>query len=315
MTRFFDAGQVRAALSPVACVDAVSRAMIELSTTAREQPLRQIVPVASAKIFALMPGLLPGSGLVGAKVVTAFPAADRPDRSQHRGMVLGFDRETGVLVGVADAGEVTLIRTAAASAVATRTLARPDAATCAILGIGEQARSHIRVFAATIPLERFVVWGRDPALVAAFVADVAQDVSIPVEAVASFDAAAAQADVICTVTSASEPFLSMGQVRPGTHINAVGSSFAGPREIGADLVASSRYFVDCRPYALVAAAEFLEAKRIGMIDDAHIVAEIGEVLAGLNDGRRDDKEITLYKSLGHIAQDLAAVRCLIETVA
>lgn len=319
MSRFFDAEQVRALLDPLACARAVEGAMIALSTDASDQPLRQIVPIAPAKLFALMPGLLPdlmsAGGLIGAKVVTAFPALDRPERSQHRGLVIGFDRDTGVLTGVADAGEVTLIRTAAASAVATRALARPGFATCAILGIGEQARAHIRMFAAMFPLERFVVWGRNPAAVEAFIADVAPTVMIPLVAAQSVAAAAAQAEVICTLTSASEPILNRGDVEPGTHINAVGSSFAGPRELAVDLVADSRYIVDCRAYALVAAAEFIEAKRLGLIADEHIVTEIGHVLNGNCVGRQRQNDITIYKSLGHIVQDLAALGCLLDACA
>lgn len=258
-----------------------------------------------------MPGLLKGSGLVGAKIVTAFPSLEDPRRSQHRGLVVGFDDETGVLQGVADAGEVTLVRTAVASAVATRELARPGFNTCAILGTGEQALSHVRIFSQLFGITRFTIWGRNPDAVERFIAEAGEE-GATLQGAATVADAVADADVICTVTSASEPILKSEWVRPGTHINAIGSSFAGPREIDSALVATSRFFADCRPYALVAAAEFLDAKEQRLVDDTHIVAEIGEVIAGIKPGRCDDDEITLYKSLGHVVQDLAALRCLLD---
>ncbi|MGC5799516.1 ornithine cyclodeaminase family protein [Sphingomonas sp. NFX23] len=311
MTRFFNSDEVRIQLDANRCFAAVRSAMVDLSTISVAQPLRQIVPVAPGKVFASMPGLLKGSGLVGAKIVTAFPSLEDPRRSQHRGLVAGFDDETGVLLGVADAGQVTLIRTAVASAVATRELACPGFKTCAILGTGEQALSHVRIFSELFSITRFTIWGRNPGAVEGFIAQ-AGEVGAAIEGAATVADAVAEADVICTVTSASEPILKTEWVRPGTHINAIGSSFAGPREIDSPLVAASRFFADCRPYALVAAAEFLDAKEHGLVDDAHIVAEIGEVIAGTKPGRRYDEEITLYKSLGHVVQDLAALRCLLD---
>jgi ornithine cyclodeaminase/alanine dehydrogenase-like protein (mu-crystallin family) len=116
----------------------------------------------------------------------------------------------------------------------------------------------------------------------------------------------ADTDIICTVTSASEPILKSEWVHPGQHINVVGSSHAGPAEIDNALVARSRFFADSREGVLEQGAEFLHAKQAGLIDDSHILAEIGQVLAGTAEGRRSPDEITIYKSLGHIVQDLAS---------
>ena len=117
--------------------------------------------------------------------------------------------------------------------------------------------------------------------------------------------AVAKADIVCTVTSAPEPILKSEWVQPGTHINVVGSSHAAPAEIDNALVARARFFADSREGVLNQGAEFLRAKQAGLIDDSHILAEIGEVLAGKAEGRRSAHEVTIYKSLGHIVQDLA----------
>ena len=223
-------------------------------------------------------------------------------------MVL-FDRDSGGVACIADAGEVTEIRTAAASAVATEALARPDARTLAIFGCGAQAASHIRALTRVRRFERVLIWGRSVERARHFAGRMGQEVGIAIEAVADGREAAA-ADVICTVTSARAPVLLGDWVRPGTHVNVVGSSHAGPVEIDHALVLASRYIVDSRRSALAAAAEFLLAKEAGLIDDGHIAAEIGEVLLGRIAGRRSPEEITVYKSLGHIVQDLAAVSYL-----
>jgi ornithine cyclodeaminase/alanine dehydrogenase-like protein (mu-crystallin family) len=120
------------------------------------------------------------------------------------------------------------------------------------------------------------------------------------------------ADIICTVTGAHEPILKGAWVRAGTHVNVIGSSFAGPVEVDNDLVVRSRFIADSREGVLRQGAEFLKAKEAGLVDDDHIVAEIGEVLAGKAAGRRTADEITVYKSLGHIVQDLASAWALYQ---
>jgi ornithine cyclodeaminase/alanine dehydrogenase-like protein (mu-crystallin family) len=120
------------------------------------------------------------------------------------------------------------------------------------------------------------------------------------------------ADIICTVTSASEPVLRGAWVTPGTHVNIVGSSFAGPVEVDSDLVVRSRFIADYREGILAQGAEFLQAKQAGLIGDDHVVAEIGEVLSGKIEGRQSADQITAYKSIGHIVQDLISVQALLE---
>jgi ornithine cyclodeaminase/alanine dehydrogenase-like protein (mu-crystallin family) len=122
--------------------------------------------------------------------------------------------------------------------------------------------------------------------------------------------AIAEADIVCTVTSAAEPILKGAWVRPGTHLNLVGSSHAGPAEVDNDLVVRSRFIADSREGVLAQGAEFLRARAEGLVGDDHIVAEIGQVLAGEIEGRRSADEITVYKSLGHIVQDLSTAWAL-----
>ena len=205
-----------------------------------------------------------------------------------------------------DAGEVTAVRTAAASAVATDALARKDSRRLAILGYGLQAETHALAISKVRDLASIVVWGRSPERAHAFAQQMESEMSVPVTAAANVREAVTEADIICTVTAAAEPILRGEWVRPGTHVNLVGSSHAGPVEVDSDLVVRSRFVADSREGVLRQGAEFLRAKEAGLITDEHVVAEIGQVLAGDIEGRRSEDEITVYKSLGHVVQDLAS---------
>jgi ornithine cyclodeaminase len=225
-------------------------------------------------------------------------------------LVILFDPETGAPVCAVHAGEITAIRTAAASAVATDALARKDARRMALLGYGEQAQTHARAIRKVRPLQSITVWGRSHDRAEDFAMRMLAELAVPVVAARTVPEAVADADIICTVTSAPDPILKGEWVRPGTHLNLVGSSFAGPAEVDSDLVVRSRFIADSREGVLNQGAEFLRAKAAGRIGDAHIAAEIGQVLAGDIEGRRSAEEITVYKSLGHVVQDLASAWAL-----
>jgi ornithine cyclodeaminase len=246
----------------------------------------------------------------GAKLISVFPENFVKGIQSHQGLVILFNPGTGAPVCVVHAGEITAIRTAAASAVATDVLARKDARRMAILGYGEQAATHARAIGKVRDLESIVVWGRSPDRAQAFAERMQAELALPVSSAAGVEEAVAQADIVCTVTAAAEPILKGAWVRPGTHLNLVGSGFAGPAEVDNDLVVRSRFIADSREGVLSQGAEFLRAKQAGLVGDDHIVAEIGQVLAGEIEGRRSREEITVYKSLGHVVQDLASAWAL-----
>ena len=302
-----DAAAVRARLSYDAAIPVVREAMIALSDGRVRQQLRSFVPWGEGKTFAIMPAAMSGAGVFGAKLVSVFK---RPDGAKaHEGVVLLFDPQSGAPVCLADAGEITAIRTAAASAVATDALARPDAAVLTLLGAGKQAAAHAQAIAKVRALRQVRVWGRSEDQARALAAEIAATLGIETLA-APMDEALAETDIVCTVTAAVDPILSAAQVGPGTHINVVGSSGPAQAEIAADLVAAGRFIVDHREHVLAHGGEFLRAKAASLVGDDHIAAEIGEVLAGARPGHTSPDEITLYKSLGHAAQDLAAAAWL-----
>jgi ornithine cyclodeaminase/alanine dehydrogenase-like protein (mu-crystallin family) len=304
----FDAAAVRAALSPDVARQVVREAMIALSNGRVRQTLRSFIGLGEGRTFAIMPAALGERAAFGAKLVSVF--ADGRGRKSHEGVVVLFDGETGAPVCVADAGEVTAIRTPAASAAATDALARTDADSLAVLGLGRQALGHIAAIARVRDLKQVTVWGRDPARTQAFAAQAATDFGLDVRAAESPEAAISQVAIVCAVTASADPVLKGAWVAPGAHVNLVGSSGPGQAEADAELVARARFIVDHRQHVLVHGGEYLRARAAGVVGEDHIAAEIGEVFAGSAPGRTSDGEITVYKSLGHAAQDLAATAWL-----
>jgi ornithine cyclodeaminase len=309
---FFDAAEVEQLLDYPGCIDAMRQAMVALSSGERPQPLRQIFTVGKDQMFGTMPGELQALSTFGAKLVSVFGDPQRPGRSRHQGVVVAYDGETGAVSCIADAEPVTKIRTACATAVATDALARKDCEVLAIFGTGIQAEAHLQAVPLVRPFREILLWGRSPERAGEFAEQMGRAIGRAITAVPDGEEAARRADVICTVTSSSEPVLFGDWVRPGTHINLVGSSLLGPVEVDTALVAKARYFADYRPGVLAQAAELAVARDSGAVDDSHVLGEIGEVLAGRIPGREDASQITVYKSLGHVAQDLAAAAYLSE---
>jgi ornithine cyclodeaminase len=299
----FDSEAVRERLSYPDCIRVVRDAMMALSAGKTRQLLRTMLSMGPGRTFAQMPGALGERDMFGTKTISVFADPRSPGLRRHRGLVVLFEPEEGRPVCVADAEEITHVRTAAATAVATDALARLDARTLLIIGTGGQAHTHLKALPLVRDFERVLIWGRSPDKAEAVAAQYAH---LKAEAVTDLRMAAGEADVICTLTTASEPVLRGEWLKPGVHVNLVGSSGPGPVEVDSALVVNSRYIADSRASALDAAAEFIVAREKELIDDDHIVAEIGEVLLGRVEGRRSEWDITVYKSLGHAVQDLAA---------
>ncbi|UPT64886.1 MAG: ornithine cyclodeaminase family protein [Hyphomonadaceae bacterium JAD_PAG50586_4] len=304
--RLIDREEVAQRLTFQRCIPVVREAMIALSSGQTQQLLRSIIPLANGRLFGIMPGAMGDRATFGAKLVSVFPENAASGAQSHQGVVVLFDPVTGAPVCIAHAGEITAIRTAAASAVATQSLARPDARRLAILGYGEQAVAHARAISLVRKLDCISVWGRSTERAQAFATQMENELTIPVMAFTSARACVIDADIICTVTAAKEPILEGKWVRPGAHVNIVGSSYDGPVEVDNDLVTRARFIADSREGVLNQGAEFLRAKRAGLISDDHVVAEIGDILSGRVEGRQSSDGLTAYKSLGHIVQDLAS---------
>jgi len=305
--RVISGREVRSLLPYPDCVKVVEGAMKAVSAGRVLMPLRQFMPlpVGDAKL-AWMPGYLDEPPCFGIKILSLYPGNPAVGLSSHVGLYALYESSHGRPLAIMEASALTAVRTAAASVVATRALARSDSKTLAIVGTGEEAYSHLDAFQSARPFERVLIWGRNASSAGRLAEHAATLGRFEVEVVPDVKTALVQADVICTVTSAPEPLLFGRDVRPGAHLCLVGSSIPTTREVDDDCVAMARFFVDYRGSALAQAGELLHAIKSGRVTEAHIVAEIGEVLSGSAPGRCSADEVTIYKSLGVAAQDLAA---------
>src|ERR1700722_13775184 len=294
-------------LSIADCIPIIDRALRDISAGGAIQPVRtRISPPGVAGALGLMPGYIRESRALGIKVVTVFEDNFGRGLPSHRGAVLLFDAADGALKGIFDAGAVTAVRTAAASAVATRALAAAGAERLSILGYGEQATAHVEAMLLVRSIRQVRVWGRSSAKATEFAARMATRHAIDARAESTVNAAVAEAQIICTTTAAREPILCGDAVAAGCHVNLVGSSFPDAREADSLLVARSRFFVDDRKMVEALGGEFGAALTDGSVDAAHLLGEIGEVLNGTVAGRRYASDLTVFKSVGVIAEDLAA---------
>jgi ornithine cyclodeaminase/alanine dehydrogenase-like protein (mu-crystallin family) len=289
------------------CIDVMEEALAALARGEMYLPLRFVVrPPAAAGFIGLMPsyrgGDRPAFGLKAINVIPDNPRLRGLDA--HQGGVLLSDGETGEPVAFLNASAITEIRTAAVSAVATRALARKGARELAILGAGVQGRSHLDAMAALGGFERARVWSRTAEHARKLAGEA--DTPFHLEAVGSAEEAVRGADVIVTATAATEPVVRREWIADGAHINAVGACLPHIRELDTQTVADAAFFTDRRESAENEAGDFVLARGEGAVGPEHIRAELGEVVAGMADGRGGDDEITIFESLGLAIEDLAA---------
>lgn len=314
--RIITQSEVERLLPVGACVPVMMKAMIATSNGDVSLPIRQFMPVPGATgKMAIMPGSLGEAGVTedasfGIKLVCKYDRPHDDPLGTHVGMVMLFDSAKGIPLAMVEGSSLTAIRTSAASALATDLLARKDATKLAIIGNGEQAARHVDAMMAVRPISQITVWGRDSSRAEAFAAQTQQRTGLNVAAAASPADAVADADIICTTTSAKEPVLTGSDLTPGQHINLVGSAIPTTAEVDSEAVRMARFVVDYRPAAMAAAGELLKAIDAGIVSESHIAAEIGEVAAGTAEGRQSNDQVTIYKSLGVAAQDLAAAHAI-----
>jgi ornithine cyclodeaminase/alanine dehydrogenase-like protein (mu-crystallin family) len=305
--RLLNRHQVERALPIAACIGAVETAMRATSAGEADLPLRTHLPIrGTAGKLVVMPGALTPAKVFGLKIVSKFPRPAGDPHGSHVGMVVIFDADTGLPLAMLEGGTLTEIRTAAASALATRELSRPDASVLAVLGTGAQAKWHALAMPVVRPIREIRIWGRNPQRAEELAAQLRRTGGPEVLVLPDAAAAVRGADIVCTTTSSPTPILHGEWLAPGMHLNLVGSAIPTTAEVDTECVRRARFYVDSRSSAAAEAGELRAAIQAGVVTADHIVGEIGEVLAGKAPGRTAADQITVYKSLGVASQDLAA---------
>jgi ornithine cyclodeaminase len=276
------------------------------------QPLRTIVRPPDARgLLGLMPAYRGGErGAFGLKAICVFPGNPAVGKDAHQGTVMLFSQQTGEPLALMNASQITAIRTAAVSAVATRLLAREEAQDLGIIGAGVQARTHLIALACVRQIKRARVACRNIDHAVQLVQEMQDQVPFPLEPVAANEAAVRDADIVVTATSATEPVVKREWIADGAHINAIGTHSPQSREIDTATMAAARIFTDRRESILNEAGDYVLAAQEGAVTPESIVAEIGELVVGTKQGRTSPTEITLFKSLGLAVEDVVSAEYL-----
>jgi len=299
-----------------ACMNVMADALKALTLQDAQMPLRQVLRLPDSRnVLAVMPSYFGSRKAMGVKVISVFPGNHGTQFDCHQGAVLLFETKNGQLLAIMDASEITSVRTAAVSGVATRLLAREDAHDLAILGSGVQARTHLDAMLKVRRIDKIRLWSRNFDHARGFAERESKRHNHSVIACKTAEEAVRGADIICTVTSSAQPVLSGDWVSDGAHINAAGAYGASARELDTTAVVRGRLFVDRRESTLNESGDFVipyQERAIGM---DHIRGEIGEILAEQVSGRGAANEITIFKSMGLAIEDLASASYIYEQAA
>ncbi len=311
--RILNATQTTHALPMPTVIEAMKRAYSQLSAGDAEMPLRSRVQAENGTVL-VMPAYLRQSHDLALKVVTIFPDNAAHDLPMIHAAVLVLDAANGQPRALLEGGTLTAIRTGAGSGAATDVLAREDAATLAIIGSGVQARSHLRAVCAVRDIQQVFVFSRTRANAERFALEMAGKDDLPTQITVTEtpEAAVQQADIICTTTTSSTPVFDGSVIRPGTHINAVGSYTPQMQEVDEATLQRSLVTFDSREAVLAEAGELIIALQDGRITENDLHAEIGEILNGSKPGRTSADQITYFKSVGVAAQDVAAATVALQ---
>jgi alanine dehydrogenase len=313
MIRILSAADVRQALPMSHAVEAIQKAFAQLSTRQADVPLRVSLQIPRHNgVTLFMPGYLAGDDRMAVKIVSVFNDNPAKGLPLIHALVVVVDPETGAPAAVMDGTYLTALRTGAASGAATSLLARQDSRMAAIFGAGAQARTQLEAVQSVRPIEEAWVYDLDRDQAEGYATEMSRKLSLDVHVASSPSEALRHADVICTATTSKTPVFNDAELKPGTHINAVGAYTPEMQEIPAETVQRSKLVIDHHQASMAEAGDLLIPLNRGLISEDDIYAELGEIAAGLKPGRESPEEITLFKSVGVAVQDVAAANAVLQ---
>ena len=302
------AAQINRLLSTSRAISAMDEAFRAWDAGEVAQPVRTVVPMSGGSFF-VMPAA--ARHVTGVKALTYLSGNAGTERPVIQGLVTLFDSRTGDPMAILDAASLTAIRTAAASGLATRHMARPDAHVVALLGSGIQARTHLEAMCAVRDVREIRVWSRTSARSVAFAQSVAE-LHHSVRVCDTAQAAVRGADIVCCITSSPTPVIASADLADGAHVNAVGAHTRTTRELDGATIARARLVVDSMDAARAECGELALAVAEGACTEAHVAGELGQVVVGRMAGRTSAGELTVFKSLGLAMEDLFAAAAVLD---
>jgi len=303
--QFINKEKVASLLSMEACISVMDKMFRALDNGDCLQPLRSLMWLPDKTgLLGMMPGYAATLGVMGIKVISVFRDNQAAGYPSHQGIVILLDAQHGQPLMMFDAEEITAVRTAAVSALATQILSRENREVLASIGSGEQTKRHIEAILLERKIKEFNLWGRDENKVAALINKIRGKYNVDIRQKKSAKEAITNADIICTVTSSREPVVEGDWIAKGTHINAVGASTVVTRELDTGAVVRSKLYTDNYESIFNESGDFLMPKKEGAVTDKHVLGTLGEILTGSKKGREKEDDITLFKSLGIAMEDI-----------
>jgi len=304
-------------LSMHEAVAVVKRAFALLSAGKTVVPPRVHIDVPDRDgVVLVMPGYLPEQQALTVKTVSIYPRNAGDGFPAVHALVLAVDPRSGAPLAVLEGAGLTALRTGAAAGAATDLLARAAAVRAAIFGAGVQGRTQLEAVCAVRPIREVWVYDVDAEAAQTFAREMEEKIAAQIRVASSASEAASAADIICTATTSAEPVFEDRDIRPGTHINAMGAFEPDKREVPAETVKRARVVVDSREACMEEAGDLLIPLREGIIDEGHIAVELGEIVSAAASGRAapgrsSEQEVTLFKSVGVAVQDAAAAAAVL----
>jgi alanine dehydrogenase len=313
--RILSAQDMRQALPMATAIRAMKEAFIQLANGQAVLPLRTLIGVPEHGGSVLfMPALLKGSQDLALKVVSVYPDNLKRGLPTINAVVIAIDAETGQPAALLEGASLTAIRTGAVSGAATDLLARADSRVVAVFGSGAQARTQLEAVCTVRAIDEVRIFGLVPGEVTAYIQEMRGRGPVPerIRPAGSPSEAVRGADIICTATTAKEPVFDGHDLKPGTHINAIGAFTPQMREIDETTLERALVVVDSMESAKEEAGDLIIPVNAGQYRWNEVHAELGELLTGAKKGREDGRQVTLFKSVGLAIQDAAAARRALE---
>ncbi|NPE07437.1 MAG: ornithine cyclodeaminase family protein [Asgard group archaeon] len=310
--RFLTAADVKKALPMSQAIEVIKQAFVFLSDKKAVIPQRIHLGIPEFKGDVLvMPIYLPDVERIGLKVINLFDDNPKKDLPLIHALVTVFDATNGQPIAIMDGSYLTALRTGAGSGVATSLLSREDSQVAAIFGAGEQGRTQLEAICTVRAIKKALIFDKNVVKAELFAKEMSNYLSIPID-VASSKSDLKEADIICTATNSAEPVFSDSDLKPGVHINAIGSYKSHKREVPSETIQKAKVIVDHRESCMTEAGDILIPLKEGIITENHVLGEIGEIITKKKQIRKTDQEITFFKSVGNAIQDLTAANEVIK---
>lgn len=289
-------------------IDEVAQALQAFSEGKTENPLRYSLPFNQDNRYLVMPALSDELKIVGLKTVTFAPNNPKIGKKTITGSVLLSDYETGETLAILEGSYLTKIRTGAISGVATRYLAKKNAKTLCVIGAGEQAQGLIAAVLAVRDIERIHFSTRTKAKAERLAEAVEKQYNVKTQIFDDADEAMEEADIVVTATNSSSPVFS-NSLKPGVHLNAVGSFKPDMQELPSEsMLVANKIVVESTEAAMEETGDLKTPLEEGILTENSLHGELGDIVSGKLSGREDDKEVTIFKSVGLAIVDIVVAQ-------